>query len=168
MSPKLVPELLVYFRPGEQSHMRARCQFLIRRNGTCGVGLTYPIKGLPWRRNPRRDYEFSISPEFASDLFAEVVELKDRFPKDCLSDETLWSDHSERGSNAITRDADSVACHTISTILPDRSYGIYYSMREDSVALRRSKLFTTITELIAPFEHLCGMKTETEARGGAD
>lgn len=146
-------ESLQYFRPGEEARMIARCQFGIGRDGRCGAILTYPIKGYPWRRNPCRMYEFSIKPEQAEELFSEVRELKEYFPDDCLSDDTLWSDHSESGSNAVTRDSDGVACHTI-YICSESGYDPYYSMREDSSSLRSSKLFKIITDFITPYETL--------------
>lgn len=98
-------------------------------------------------------YEFSIKPEQAEELFSEVRELKEYFPDDCLSDDTLWSDHSESGSNAVTRDSDGVACHTI-YICSESGYDPYYSMREDSSSLRSSKLFKIITDFITPYETL--------------
>ena len=100
-----------------------------------------------------RMYDFYIGPERIAELFTEVREMREHFPHECLADDILWSDHTERGSNAVTRDRSGVACHTIYIHSPT-GYEVYYSMREDSISLRRSKLFTTITDLISPYEAL--------------
>ncbi len=158
---KTVTEYLQYFRPGEEARMIARCQFGIRRDGSCSAIMTYPIKGSPWstRRNPIRMYEFHIRPELATELFTEVRNLQAESPDDCLPNDSLWSDHTEPGSNAVTRDSGNVTCHTI-YISTATGYEVYYSMREDSAALQQSELYRTITNLVSPYETL---QTQTKA-----
>lgn len=45
------------FRPGEERRMLTRCQFGITEEG-CGATFTYPIKGMPWRRNVVKSFRF--------------------------------------------------------------------------------------------------------------
>ena len=148
-------ELLHYFRPGEEARMLARCQFNLARDGGCGAHLTYPIKGYPWRRNPVRMHQFKIPPEEAEELFHEVAEMPQRFPEECRADDVLWSDDTEK-ANGVTRDAEGMACHTLAIYQPDGTTRRYFSMREDSPALRASKLFATVCRLIGPLERLDG------------
>jgi hypothetical protein len=117
--------------------------------------MTYPIEGFPWRRNPSRSLEFVIDPELAAILFDEVEHMQKNHPDHCLPDDVLWSDHSEK-ANGITRDQESdTLCHTIAIYEADwQSTRYYYSMKEDSVVLRSSKLFETIMSLIKPHESL--------------
>jgi hypothetical protein len=145
--------------------MIARCQVAIERDGRCSAIITYPIKGFPWRRNPMKIYEFHIGPRCASELFTEVLGLRERFPSDCLTDDILWSDHTEAGSNAVTRDSEGISCHTIYIQSPN-GYDTYYSMREGSEALQQSKLFATITELISPYETLQPLNNAEQGGGG--
>jgi len=144
---------LLYFRPGEEARMLARCQFGIR-DGRCGATLTYPIKGYPWRNNPMKSYEFNLDQATVDLLFSEISRIRREFPDQCLSDKELWSDASEK-ANGITRDrSTNTLCHTVYIVgeraLPTEQYGI----REDSPALLESALFRVISGLIAPYEHL--------------
>ena len=76
---------LLYFRPGEEARMLARCQFGIR-NGRCGATMTYPIKGYPWRNNPMKSYEFYVNPTTMELLFLEVPCIRREFPDQYLSE----------------------------------------------------------------------------------
>ena len=121
--------------------MLARCQFGIDASGRCGATLTYPIKGYPWRNNIMKSFEFSLSDEQSVALFAEVRRLKAQHPQDCLTDDQLWSDLSEKGANGITRDRSTgTLCHTIGIIGDGGQFEEYFSMHEDSEALLNSSL----------------------------
>ena len=131
--------------------MLARCQFGLSPDGSCGVIMTYPIKGYPWRRNPTKHLSFSIALEFANELFLEIPKIRDEFPSECLTDD-LWSDTSEK-ANGITRDiATNTLCYTMGIYDIDGQPIEYYSMRENSLALLGSKLFNTVADLIAEYE----------------
>jgi len=134
--------------------MLARCQFGIDAGGRCGATFTYPTKGYPWRRNIVRSYEFSLSEEEQALLFSEVKRLKAKYPQECLSNDQLWSDSSEK-ANGITRDrVTGRLCHTIAIATDGGEWEEYFAMREDSEALLTSLLYKTISRLIAPHEKL--------------
>ena len=135
--------------------MIARCQFGIEEDGRCGAIMTYPIEGYPWRRNPMRMYEFAIERGVAANIIDEVMKLPREHPKDCLDDSVLWSDHAEKGSNAVTRDDETdTACHTIAIYNESGDHPVYFSMREDSEVLRSSLVYRTVMSLISPHQTL--------------
>jgi len=154
---------LLYFRPGEEARMLARCQFGAK-DGRCGATLTYPIKGYPWRNNVVKNYDFNLDRPTIDLLFAEVLRIRKEHPDECLAREQLWSDAGEK-ANGITRDrATGTLCCTIS-ILDDLTHPLeQYSMREDSTALLNSALFQTISKLIEPYEKLPIVHTELSSR----
>ena len=149
----IMDEHLFYFRPGEEVRMLARCQFGVTAEGRCGATMTYPIRGYPWRRNVRKSYEFQLSADEQALLFAEVRRLKAEHPVECLSNEELWSDSSEK-ANGITRDRrTNTLCHTIGiSATGEPGWREYFAMRENSAALLNSVLHRKISRLIAPYE----------------
>lgn len=152
--PPAVNDHLFYFRPGEEARMLARCQFGLTRDGKCSATMTYPIRGYPWRRTPVHSYEFQLTAEDATELFEEVAVMRDRYPDQCLDNEVLWSDQSEK-ANGITRcGRTGKLCHTLA-IYRDRGEAVvYFSMEEDSPALCSSRLYRTVIALIAAHETL--------------
>lgn len=143
---------LFYFRPGEEARMLARCQFGVSADGRCGATLTYPIKGHPWRRNIVRSFEFELPEETKALLFDEVKRIGTEYPAECLSNDQLWSDSSEK-ANGITRDrATGKLCYTIAIYGSDGETESYFSIREDSEALVNSVLYKVVSRLIEPHE----------------
>jgi hypothetical protein len=149
----IMDEHLFYFRPGEEVRMLARCQFGVTADGRCGATMTYPIRGYPWRRNVIKSYEFQLSADEQALLFAEVRRLKAEHPGECLSNDELWSDSSEK-ANGITRDRrTNTLCHTIGiSATGEQGFRVYFAMRENSAALLNSLLYRTIWRLVAPYE----------------
>jgi hypothetical protein len=147
-------EHLHYFRPGEEARMLARCQFDVTADGRCRAILAYPIKGYPWRRNVTKYFEFQLSADELAELFADVRRLKAEHPAECLSNDELWSDSSEKG-NGITRDRHTnTLCHTIGISAagePGR-WREHFAMRENSAALLNSALYRTLSRLVGPYE----------------
>jgi len=77
-------------------------------------------------------------------LFAEVRRLKADHSQECLANDQLWSDSSEK-ANGITRERSTgTLCHTIGISGEDGRWEEYFSMREDSDALLTSSLYKTI------------------------
>jgi hypothetical protein len=149
-----VTHQIFFFRPGEESRMLARCQFGLKSDGECGAILTYPMKGLPWRRNPAKSYEFHLDATTTAKLFEEVRTLKASHPQDCLAGDELWNDASEK-ANGVTRDkASGTLCYTIALIDEGGMTIDSFSMRENSDVLVRSMLFRTVADLVRPFEQL--------------
>jgi hypothetical protein len=62
--------------------MRPRRQFTIDANGGCGVALTHPIEGMPWRRSPVKSYEIELSREEQTLLFSEIRRIKAEHPEE--------------------------------------------------------------------------------------
>jgi hypothetical protein len=142
---------LLYFRPGEEARLLARCQFGIR-DGRCGATLTYPIKGYPWRNNLVKSYEFHLDAATVELLFAEVPRIREVYPDQCLTADQVWSDASEK-ANGITRDRDTgTLCYTIHIFAENGVVAEQYALRENSTALLSSALFRVISGLIAPYE----------------
>jgi|GEM_PF-7070721 len=134
--------------------MQARCQFGLGLNGKGGALLTYPIKGMPWRRNIMKSYAFDFSEEKTKFLFAEVHRIRNEFPEECLSIDQLWSDSLER-ANGITRDRKTGAlCYSIAIYVERGEPEASYALRENSPALLRSELYRTVSALIAQYEKL--------------
>src|SRR5687767_11131986 len=104
---------LYFFRPGEEARMLATCQFGVNVEGRCGATFTYPIKGYPWCHNVVKSYEFDVPEQTKDLLFAEVARIRAEHPGECLSNDQLWSDSSEK-ANGITRDRSTgKLCYTI-------------------------------------------------------
>lgn len=134
--------------------MLARCEFRIDKQGNCTAALTYPNKGLPWRRNSIKSYTFDLDDETRAALFRDVDRLRREAPKECLDDSMLWSDTSEI-ANAITRDRKSgKLCVEIAVMESGGKVVERFAMREDSPALVSSALFKTISGLIRSHEKL--------------
>ena len=145
---------LYVFRPGEEARLLARCQFGASEDGRCGAFLTYPIKGYPWRRNPTKGVDGLLTPRDVQLLFAEPHRILAEYPEECLPNEALWSDSSEK-ANGITRDcATSTLCWTIGIMVERAEPEAYFALRENSVALTQSALYIYVTKLIAPYELL--------------
>jgi hypothetical protein len=143
---------LLYFRPGEEARMLARCQFGAK-DGRCGATLTYPIRGYPWRNNVMKSYQFNLDQTAIDALFADVHRIRKEYPDECLAHDELFNDASEK-ANGITRDRSTgTLCYSISIFL-DHAPEEQFSLREDSPALLQSTLFQVISSLIAPYETL--------------
>jgi hypothetical protein len=145
---------LFFFRPGEEARMLARLQFGASEDGSAGAILTYPIKGMPWRRNVMRSYQFSLDAPTLSVLFSEPKRIQAEFPASCLSGEALWSDSTEK-ANGITRDrATGTLCYTIGIMVEYGEPEEYFALRENDPALTQSVLFQVISKLVTPYERL--------------
>lgn len=145
---------LFFFRPGEEARMLARLQFGASENGGAGAILTYPIKGMPWRRNVMKSHQFPLSTETLSLLLSEPKRIRLAFPASCLGADALWSDSTEK-ANVITRDRTSGSlCYTVGIMVEHGGPEEYFSLKEDDPALIESELYRVISRLIAPYEKL--------------
>jgi len=138
------------FRPGEAARNLPRWQFGLEEDGRCGANLNYPIPGLPWRHTRRKAVEWQLDLTTTRVLFQNAIALPAEFPKECLPNEELWADMTERG-NSITGDKHSNSlCITIS--VAERGQRIcYYAVTENSRALLGSELYKVINELLGPY-----------------
>lgn len=143
---------LFYFRPGEEARMLARLQFGCHESGRCGATLTYPIRGMPWRHNIMKHFEFDVGAETAELLFSEVTRIRLEHPRECLAQADLWNDPSEK-ANGITRDRMSgTLCYSLAISRDDGGIDEQYSIREASDALLGSALHDLVSKLVAPHE----------------
>jgi hypothetical protein len=150
---KTAGKQLIIFRPGEEHRMLARCQFGAK-DGACGATFTYPIKGMPWRRNVVKSFWFDISADQIDLLFAEISRIKSEHPEECLLPSDVCSDASEK-ANGITRDrATGKLCFTLGIFVATGKPELQYCLREDAPALLQSALFKMFSELVAPHETL--------------
>ena len=138
------------FHPGEAARSLPRWQFLLDEDGRCGVAFTYPIPGLHWRHNRRKHADTPLDHAATMALFENAIALPTQFPKECLRNEELWADMTERG-NSITRDKQNNSlCLTIG--VSERGQWLcYYAMPEASPALLGSKLYRVVSSLLEPY-----------------
>jgi hypothetical protein len=147
-----MPKQLIFFRPGEERRMLARCQFGAVLDSGAGATLTYPLKGVPWRKNPMKHVTFDLTAGMVENLFESAWKIKEITPEECLAADRLWNDVSEK-ANGITRDRESnTLCYSISIFELGASPDLQFSIRESSQALKNSLLFKTVAELIRPYE----------------
>lgn len=139
---------LFVFHPGEAARGLPRWQFGLEEDGRCGVTLTTPIPGLPWRHARVSQFEETLDTDTARSLFDNAFELPDLFPQDCFQNEQLWSDTTESG-NAITRDrATNTLCVTIG-VMERGQWLLYFSLVETSRAMDEAPLLKRISALLA-------------------
>jgi hypothetical protein len=138
---------LYVFHPGEATRDQPRWQFGLEETGRCGVAITHPIPGMPWRHTRLSHREVTLDAEITRSLFDGAFELPTAFPKDCFRHEELWADMTEKG-NAITRDrASNTLCLTIG-VLERGQWLCYFSLAETSQALLELPLMRIIKDLI--------------------
>jgi hypothetical protein len=83
-------------------------------------------------------------------LLEDAITLPSQFPEECLRDEELWADTTERG-NSITRDKHSNSvCITIG-VTERGQWLCYYTMSETSQALLASLLYQVISGMLKPY-----------------
>jgi len=101
-----------------------------------------------------RSYEFNLPAETISLLFQDVHRLRSEHSIECLNDDQLLSDSSEK-ANGITRDRSTgTLCCTIAIYGENGETEEYFSMRENSPALLASSLYRAVSTLIEPHENL--------------
>jgi len=87
-------------------------------------------------------------------LFRDVTRLREEHPAECLPNDQLWNDTSEK-ANGVTRDRSSgTLCVTIGIFGTAGETYEYFAMREDSGALLESPMYRIIRHLIDPHERL--------------
>jgi len=138
---------LFVFHPAEAARNQPRWQFGLEEDGRCGVTITRPIPGMPWRHTRHSHCEANLDAEATRSLFDNAFELPNAFSKDCYRHEELWADMTERG-NAITRDkASNTLCLTIG-VMARGQWLCYLSLAETSQAMLELPLMRVINGLI--------------------
>ncbi len=148
---------LVAFRPGEESRHLPRWEFGLQEDGRCWVLITYPIPGMPWRRNPMSHTEGKLDADTTKACFDEVIALPAEYPQDGLRHGDLWADHSEK-ANAITRDSTTdTLCLTIG-VQQGGQWLACYSLRETSRAVAESPLIRRIEAMVSTAKPTTGTR----------
>ncbi|GAC1376713.1 MAG: hypothetical protein NVS3B3_16190 [Aquirhabdus sp.] len=145
---------LFFFRPGEAARGLPRWQFGLFNTGLAGATLTYPVAGMSWRwRHCHHQYMNVTLDSFTTEaIFKEVEAMMMNAPEECLPNEALWSDVTEK-ANGITRDrATSTLCLTFSILeLSTNTTSCYFAMKEDSPVLLNSIVYRVVNGLLAPY-----------------
>lgn len=95
-------------------------------------------------------------------IFTDVAAMPRTFPAECLPNDVLWADHTEK-CNAITRDrATDTLCLTLGVSDGHGAYTNYYCLREDSQALLSSMVFRLVIGLLAPYLGLFPLDTKAQ------
>ena len=145
---------LFYFRPGEEARMLARLEFGCDESGKCEAILTYPIAGMPWRRNVWRSFDFQIGREAAKLLLSEVARIRAEHPSECLESKECWNDTLEKG-NHIARDRQSgTLCYSVAIERDDGGFDDQYLIKENFEGFVNSALYVTVADLVARHERL--------------
>lgn len=146
---------LYFFWPGEMKRNQPRIQFGMEESGRCGVFMTIPPKSnFTWRHAKTRSVQHQLRPGEADAFFGEIAAFPDKYPRACLSNESLWADSSEKG-NSVTRDSKTnTPCITMG--ISERGVWLnYYSMHEDAPVLQQSQIFNLVRRLVQE-----GLRTE--------
>ncbi len=136
---------LQVFRPGEAARNLPRWQFVLREGDSAGALITYPVPGTTWRHARVRNVEISLDPTEMAELIPSAQSTLAQFPKDCLQNEGLWADASEK-ANSITRDSQTnTLCVTVT--LSEKSVSLFnYSLPETSLVLTNARFYQIITK----------------------
>jgi hypothetical protein len=138
---------LYVFHPGEAVRNQSRWQFGLEEDGRCGVGITDPIPGLPWRHARHSRIEAKWDAETTCSAFDEAAALRNTYTGDCIAHEDLWADMAEPG-NAITRERSSnTLCLTIG-VMERGQWIVYFALKETSRALHESKVLKRIQAML--------------------
>ena len=95
--------------------------------------------------------EATLDASTTAAIFTEVASIPTTAPGECLSNDVLWSDSTEK-CNGITRDrATGTLCLTLGISDEHGTFQTYFSMREDSPVLLGSVVHRVVTGLLAPY-----------------
>lgn len=101
-----------------------------------------------------KSYGFELSEADRALLFRDVTRLREEHPAECLSNDLLWSDTSEKGNGIARERTSGTLCVTVGVFGAAGETYEYFSMREDSDALLRSPMYKIIKQLLDPHERL--------------
>jgi hypothetical protein len=160
LSPELYPpgRQLVVFHPGEQARNLAQWQLGVHDGEPVGgVQITRPVAGATWRYARVKRVDVKLSREQVQELFVSVQSTLANHPTECLRNEQMWADGSEK-ANSITRDrATNTLCITV--YIYERGVLVLdYGLPETSPLLLNSRFYRIIRSLLEP-ELKCDAKT---------
>jgi len=164
--PELYPpgKVLLVFHPGEQVRNLARWQFVLREGeSAAGVGITHPVAGATWRYARTKGFEVKLNGEQVQEVFGSVQSTLANHPTECLRNEQMWADPSEK-ANSVTRDqVTNTLCVTV-YIYERGSLVLCYGLPETSPVLLNSRFYQIILSAIEP--HLITVANELKTHNG--
>ena len=104
---------------------------------------------MTWRQTRKKGVELTVGPAQLVEMLQSVQSTLAEFPNECLFEDQLWSDSSEK-ANGVTRDrlTDSL-CVTVT--LWDQGVRVcHYSLPEESSILLGARFYQVITSALAP------------------
>lgn len=138
---------LFVFHSGEAARNQPRWQFGLDEDGRCGVSITHPIPGMPWRYTRHSSREAKLDAETAKSFFENAFAMPNSFPEDCYRWEEVWSDTTERGNGVIRNNATNIPCLNINVMERGQLLCNFY-LAETSRAMIESPLLRFITSLL--------------------
>jgi hypothetical protein len=141
---------LLVFRPGEAARNLPRWQFGVLEGGVAGAFLTFPIPGQTWRHARTKNVQLNLSTEELRLVFESVYSTQAAHPAECLRDDQMWADASEK-ANSITRDqATDALCVTVD-IYERGTLLLSYGLPETSNVLLSARFYQIITSALSPY-----------------
>jgi hypothetical protein len=152
---------LVVFHPGEAARNMPRWQFGLIENESAGASIAFPIPGQTWRYVRQKNVEFQFEPIELAQILESVQETFNQHQSDCLTNDDLWADASEK-ANSITRDRHTNSLCVTFTIWEKGQILLDYSLPESSPILLNSLFYRAISEKLT--SHLmCSNSSSTLA-----
>lgn len=156
---------LLVCHPGEQARNLARWQFCVRDVETvAGVAITPPVAGATWRHARTKNFEVKLTDGQVQEVVESVQSTFAAHPKECLRNEQMWADSSEK-ANSITREqVTNTLCITV-YLYERESLLLAYGLPENSPVLRNSLFYQHIMSAVEP--HLTTLDNELKASNAA-
>jgi len=151
---------LMVFHPGEQARNLARWQFAISEGQSVGGAfITFPVPGATWRHARGKSVELPLGSEQVQELFQSVQSKCADHPTECLRNDQMWADASEK-ANSVTRDqATDTLCVTV--YIQERGAVVLdYGLPETSLVLLNSRFYQIISSALGP--HLMAVANEVK------
>ncbi len=140
---------LLVFSPGEAARNLPRWQFGLNENGSAGATITYPLPNVTWRYARKKHVEIKLTPNEVEDLMRGAQAALSEFPEDCLKQDDLWADASEK-ANSITRDRRTNS-RCVSFLMSEGGVILFsYSISEKNPILAKLKFYQIITRALGP------------------
>lgn len=142
---------LLVSHPGEQARNLARWQFAAREGeSVAGVGITHPVAGATWRYARAKGFEVKLDEQQIQELFKNVQSTLANHPTECLRNDQMWADASEK-ANSVTRDQKTnTLCVTV--YIYERGVPVLdFGLPENSPVLLNSSFYQIIFTAIEPF-----------------
>lgn len=141
---------LMVFHPGEQARNLARWQFGISEGHSVGGAfITFPVPGATWRHARRKSVELPLGGHQVQELFQSVQSTLADHPTECLRNDQMWADPSEKASSVTRDQATDTLCVTVH-IQERGAVVLDYGLPETSPVLLNSRFYKIISAALEP------------------